>query len=394
MKQCRQILAVMLALVLCIGAIPALADTMYVQTDDGADLTLRDEVTNAAIGQIPCGTAVTPDIEKSTDQWAYVTYEGTSGFVLWRYLSRKAPDAAPQPAPEPQPEPAPADPVTPPEQPAEEGGFRISVIGAAVSLTGDGASEAAVTVGSADAAYITAQAPEVDYWVINGVRYNFGESVTELRVEKADRDWTIEAVAAGAQPQTLLSAEAIQAARTGETLTVKGVRAELSHVDANDNPSGSWYPSFNFHKDYQNHATRYRENGGQISVRVRAVVPWGSYVEGWKFDETEFYPNAIIRQFTVRSLNTSMTYEPIFGTDPNPELPKVHVTCYNCAFNGGGYSGSVDAWVEVGTNIYAAGTLSDKYGNWYVNGVPVSEGTSLERTITTNTHIEFYPIIN
>ena len=149
MKQCRQILAVMLALVLCIGAIPALADTMYVQTDDGADLTLRDEVTNAAIGQIPCGTAVTPDIEKSTDQWAYVTYEGTSGFVLWRYLSRKAPDAAPQPAPEPQPEPAPADPVTPPEQPAEEGGFRISVIGAAVALTEDGAGEAAAAAGPA-----------------------------------------------------------------------------------------------------------------------------------------------------------------------------------------------------------------------------------------------------
>ena len=393
-----QWLFVLLALI--VFTVPALADTMYVHTDGGADLNLRDELTNEVIGTIPDGTALTPDPQKSTDLSAYVTYEGQSGFVLWRYLTHQAPDGAGEP--EPTAEPAPIPEIIPPVDDTHgEGEFEIRVTGATVSLDQD-AKDAGTSVrmSAEDVAYITADSETgIDYWVFNGVRYDFIEDVSSIRVEKPDRSWDIEVVYISSESQTCLTDEEIQAGRTGETLIVRGVHAELSHIDANDRPATEWLGSFNFTKDYQNLSSRYRETGGQISLKVRGVVPWGQYVSGWKFDETEFYPNAVIRQFFVRKLNTCMTYEPIFGSDPDAKLPKVTVTCIRCTFSGGGYSNATYGEVEVGTTITVTG--EGGYGSWEVNGAFLkdSHGWYLESyTITegiySNTVIQFYLTIN
>ncbi|MBR5344311.1 MAG: hypothetical protein IK127_00605 [Clostridia bacterium] len=379
-----------LLLALIVFVVPALADTMYVHTDGGADLSLRDEITNEVIGSIPDGTALSPDPQKSTDLYAYVTYQGKSGFVLWRYLSYQAPDGAGQTnqgntgtTNKPEPQAASGDGVT-------VNGFTISVTGASAILNEDGTAK------------VTAESQEVAYWVFNGVRYDFSDPVTELTVKDADRDWAIEAVAPNAEAKTLLTEEQIQAARTGETLVAEGIHAEMSHIDAAGNPGGGWRVSFNFTKDYQNQKTRYKEQGGQISLKVRAVIPAGKYVLGWKFGETEFYPNAVIPTFVVRHLNTSLTYEPIFEGDPNyvpPEIPKVTVTCINCTFTGGDYSGATYGEVPVGTMITVKG--EGGYGSWEVNGsfLKDSHGWYLESyTITqgiyVNTVIKFYLTIN
>ena len=377
-----------LLLALIVFAVPALADTMYVHTDGGADLSLRDEITNEVIGSIPDGTALSPDPQKSTDLYAYVTYQGKSGFVLWRYLSYQAPDGTGQttngddnlPTPRAQ-----ADGSS-----VAMGRYAISVRGATVVLNEDGTAK------------ITAESQDVAYWVFNGVRYDFSDPVTELTVKDADRGWIIEAVPDGAEAQTLMTVEQIQADRTGETLVAEGIHAEMSHIDAAGNPGGGWRVSFNFTKDYQNQKTRYKEQGGQISLKVRAVIPAGKYVLGWKFGETEFYPNAVIPTFVVRHLNTSLTYEPIFEGDPNyvpPEIPKVTVTCINCTFTGGDYSGATFGEVPVGTMITVKG--EGGYGSWEVNGsfLKDSHGWYLESyTITqgiyVNTVIKFYLTIN
>ena len=385
MKKMRRILALAAVLALCICWMPALAETMYVQTDDGQGLSLRDENSNTVLCYIPNGTAVVPDPDRSTDLSAYVTYEGQSGFVLWRYLTRTAP-GQPVKGDAPSFGTAAASGGTS----VTMGGFEISVTGATVALNADGD------------AVITASLPagaSIGCWVFNGVRYNFDGEVTEIRVHNPDRSWAIEAVPADAEAQTLLSAEQIQANRTGARMVVEGVHAELSHVDSRGNAGGGWRRSFNFTNDYQNQRTRYRELGGQISVRVRAVIPAGKYVCGWKFDETEFYPNAVISTYEVRSLNTCMTYEPIFSSDPNYQLPKVNVTCIRCTFTGGGYTNATHGQVPIGTNITVNG--EGGYGSWTVNGSYLMtsenyylESYSITRTITTNTTIVFYLTIN
>ena len=383
-----QWLFVLLALI--VFTVPALADTMYVHTDGGADLNLRDEVTNEVIGTIPDGTALTPDPQKSTDLAAYVTYEGKAGFVLWRYLSHQAPGAAGQPD---------LSPAQVPDAGREDGEFEIRVVGATVADAGG----TSVLIRRDEVAEIKAAVPEgaeIAYWVFNGVRYDFLQNVTSIRVEKPDRDWEIEAVPANGESQTLLTDEEIQAARTGDSLVVKGIRAELSHVDAAGNPGGEWLNEFHFDRDYQNLKTRYKETGGQISVRVRAMVPWGQYVAGWKFDETEFYPDAVVTQMVVRKLNTAMTYEPIFSSDPNAKLPKVKVTCINCTFSGGGYSDATYGEVEVGTTITATGY--EGYGSWKVNGSYVMDypndwalqSYTITQSIYQNTTIQYYITIN
>ena len=80
--------ALFLILIMCIGT--ALSDTMYVKTEIESPLSLRDENTNEVLCTIPAGAALEPDGSKSTDLFAYVTYDGYSGYVLWNYLTRNA----------------------------------------------------------------------------------------------------------------------------------------------------------------------------------------------------------------------------------------------------------------------------------------------------------------
>jgi hypothetical protein len=98
----------------------------------------------------------------------------------------------------------------------------------------------------------------------------------------------------------------------------------MSHVKPNGPYAGGWMRQFDFTDDYQNLATKATETGGQISLRVRAAstgsysTDYGTYavpklVSGWKFNQTEIYPNVNVPEFRVYTLNVSMTYEPILG---------------------------------------------------------------------------------
>ncbi len=69
----------------------ASADTWYVYTQNGKTLNLRSEYTNEVIGHIPYGTALEPDMSRSTASQAYVTYKNISGYVKWSFLQRNQP---------------------------------------------------------------------------------------------------------------------------------------------------------------------------------------------------------------------------------------------------------------------------------------------------------------
>ena len=397
----KRLLALLLCAMLLMGCVPALADTYYVNTGDGSALSLRDEQTNQVLTTIPNGIPVIPDPEKSTDICAYVTFSGYSGLVLWRYLSHTPVTVA-----QTQSDPAPAEPTAAPAaetqaapQPQQQdGSYTLTAVGAVIQTAdkknnATGPEMTTTTVTPEDNMVITAQIPrgqQVAYWVINGVRYDFLKTVRILRMTKFDQSFTVEVVFSKGTSQTLLSPGDIQAARTGAQLLLTLQRAEFCHLKSGTTGGGGWHRDpFDFTNDYTNFATNAAEQGGRVSAKVRAIIPKDKSVRGWKLNETELYSNVVFEQFVVNDLNTSMTYEPIFGDKT------YHVTCYNCSFSGGGYSNAKDGYVKAGTKITVTSAYSYPSG-WVINygAVQWSHAYSITRTINADTHFESFIEIN
>ena len=315
----KTIAVLLFVLIMCAGT--ALSDTLYVKLEIDSSLSLRDENTNEVLCTIPAGTALEPDGSKSTDMFAYVTYGGYSGYVLWSYLTRTASEGAEFQTV--QPTQIPEDTRTATAEPAG-GHYTLKAIGAVIqeaesNSKGKGQEMTELAVAADDNVIVTAQIPKgskLDYWVINGIRYDFLRTVKWMRITAFDRSWTIEAVCRKAEAETLRSEEEIQAARTGNTLIAKVNRGEMCHIKNGTKGGGGWMTSFDFTADYNNRATGAQEKGGQLTARIRASIPKGKRVAGWKLDETKFYFPATINDFVVRTLDTSMTYEPIYGTEP------------------------------------------------------------------------------
>ena len=408
MKRAIRIL-VALALCLCLGA--ALADTYYVKSD--APLNLRDENTNEVLTSIPAGTALQPVGEKCTDLCAYVTYNGYSGLVLWNYLTRTPPGQASAPAPAQTAAPAPA--VTAAPAPAAAlpapGVMTLKAVNAVIQRANsrnkaEGAEMTEMTVTPGDNVIVTAKPPrgkKVDYWVINGVRYDFLHAISTFRMTGFDQSWTFEVVFRKTDAATLRSPQAIQEARTGQPLVCRVVNGELCHTNGNTKGGGGWMSEFDFTRDYTNLASGLPEQGGQLTAKIRASIPRGKKVSGWKFNQTELYPKgATVKQFIVNTLDTSMTYEPIFGrapaptakpsvTDPPaPSVKYVTLTCVNCT-----YGGKTSAKVPVGTKVSVTANENSSEVDWVVNGSNIGRhGRTITRTIKTNTTIKAYAVIN
>ena len=329
------------------------------------------------------------------------------------------PTATPRPSATPKPTKAPVK------------NYTIKAVGAYIQEANNqyrafGKKYSSVQITNKDSIFITAEGEKVAYWVINGVRYDFDQNVHTIRLTKATQDFTIEAVQS--KSSTLLSAKTIQAQRTGEQLVVESKDATMQHLETKNAAGGSSFTRFNFTEDYENKATGKEEKGGQVSLYVRARVPKGYWVRGWKFNDTELYPTSQFGRFFVRTLNASMTYEPIFGklaatkkptkaptkkptkkpTKAPTPVAKVRVNCINCTFSGGGYSGATSGSVPKGTTI----TVTSNFGyssHWEINGsflgkkltdewgdpyYDYTQAGSLSRKINSDTTFRAYPIIN
>ena len=428
MKRAKWLLAL---LALIVFTVPALADSFFVLFDEGMAVRVWDEYTNEVLGYIPSGAALEPDPQKSTELAAYVTYEGVSGFVLWRYLTRTASgEPAPAveteaPAPEPTPEPTPEPDPEPQEQEVDldDGLYDITVTGGTIQRANaknnkaEGEKLTEISVTPEDNIIIAAKIPKnkkIDYWVINGIRYDFDHVPKNIRLTNADQDWNFEIVYTKSKAQTLLTEEQIQEARTGEALWVKTIDAELCHIKSGTKGAGGWITEFEFTEDYKNRATNKQEKGGQVTAKVRAVSHKGKKVTGWKFNGTELYPSVEITWLLPHMLNTSMTYEPLHGKAastteaPPPVTPApvpaptyYTVTCKYCVFTGGGYSGASSGSVPAGTKITVRNTTDSSVARWEVNGAYrldgngwMIEAASISLTINRDTGIVAHGIVN
>ena len=382
-------------LLVCI-AVAAHASTWYVYTENGLTLNLRSPEDNSVIGHIPYGTKLEADDGLSTELAAYVSYGGKSGYVKWAFLVKDPPPAksksSGKTAAQPKATPAPKDNLPA----AGEGAVTIRAVGCAIRYAEDknGTEYSAISYETPCKLVIDAGS-RPEYWVIDGVRYDFEYYVpASFTLDEAAHSMTVEAVFGG-DSETLLSAEAIQAARTGEQLLVKTIRAKMCHLTAKDYGKGGWMTEFDFTSDYRNKATEKQEKGGQVTVRVRAAIPDGKKISYWKFDEAKLDFDTDVTQFIVRTLNVSKVYEPVFGaakTTTN-KTEYYNVTCKGCTFSGGGYTNATSGKVPAGTQI----TVTNKTGSglvqrWEINGTTLlatvgMPGVGREKVIVTNNTI-------
>ena len=170
----------------------------------------------------------------------------------------------------------------------DDGTHEITVVGGTIRRANarthkaEGEEMTAVTVTAEDHVIIYSSVPKgqkIDYWIINGIRYDFDHQVKNIRLTNADQDWHFEIVYTKTSPQTLMSAEEIQAARTGERLLIRAEHGELCHIKTGTTGAGGWISEFDFTDDYQNRATGAQGTGGQVTAKVRAQIPRGKTVK-------------------------------------------------------------------------------------------------------------------
>ena len=277
------------------------------------------------------------EVEGETKFYLVFTVKGNA--VVEAVNPSNTPEPADEPTPEPSPEPiAQPTPEPTPEPQEEKTPVVIKAIGATLQhLNGDGIGDGQTYTeldftddyrnpltgkrckGGVAAFKVTADNPHsdaIDYWVFNGVRYNFMTAVRFITIGNLKESLTIEVVYKNKKSTTRLTSEEIQAARTGETLIVKGVNAKVSLVKNNYTRVGPYYSSFDFTEDYKNPETHRTIKGGSIDAKIVANIDTQKLekVTYWSFNQVTVVLGSNVNTFSVHGLNRSMTYTAHIGT--------------------------------------------------------------------------------
>lgn len=286
----------------------------------------------------------------------------------------------------------------------------VRVVGAALSVNGE-EQEGYLDFsdqGSIDFKVTAAERPE--YWVINGARYEFDAIPRIITVRELTYPMTIEAVLKGSHSQTLLSDQQLQQKRTGAALLATSKNAEMCHITESKYGAGGWFREFDFTEDYVNRATNANEAGGQVTLRVRAIIPKEKKISYWKFNGAKLDFSSNVTEFFTFGLNETMEFQPVFemaATTPsatqaplptieNLVIPLYQISCINCTFSGGSYSNTKRGFVSAGTSITVTPTTGSK-GYWLspYGDVPITSpkrnAKSIQYTVNQDVVFQWLP---
>lgn len=248
--------------------------------------------------------------------------------------------------------------------------------------------------GGVGACKITADRPSssaIDYWVIDGVRYYFGNTVKSLNITNLTQSMTVECVYKGKKSTTLGVASYMKQPAEGERLIVQCGNAKMRHVKNTSTNNAAVFTEFDFTEPYVNEASGKKVSGGSIDFKITANLAnakSGTKVKSWEIDGAKIIFSTDVSYMVVQGLNTSKTYVAHYDgeSDWHPYVPKegdgsgssgekkeetkpkgnlCTVDCRGCTFSGGGFSGAGKGDVPVHTRItitYADGKTLYKNG--------------------------------
>lgn len=236
----------------------------------------------------------------------------------------------------------------------------------AIHATVDGKSDVEFSgEGSFTATAVVPEGQLVDHWEVNG----------EIQPDSA-----ADTFAFTAKEDTVVSAQF----RAEKKLTA--INAEIRFLDAEGNPAGEALTEFVFEEDYVNPVTGETCEGGKISAEISAVIPNGMVVDYWLINGVPYYYNTGVSGFVVKDLDEATTYEVVLKEKP---ITYYKVTCNSCNFGG-----KTSGYVAAGTKITVKGN-TNTYGDFYIGGTKIADDKySITVTITSNTTITFYAVIN
>ncbi|MDO4483763.1 MAG: hypothetical protein Q4C54_04825 [Clostridia bacterium] len=189
----------------------------------------------------------------------------------------------------------------------EAGRVTITTVGCKVKVSGSGKSETTATVDKGkNKLVIKADKPsKVDYWVINGVRYDFSKVPTQMTITNLAEDMTVEAVVKKGTATTLLTEAQLKDEGKGGSKTVNATNASMKFVNSKGKVGGKKFTTFDFTEAYKNTYTKKEQEGGVITLRVTAKKK----TYNWVFNGTKIKFNQRVSGFLVTNLNTSMSWE-------------------------------------------------------------------------------------
>ena len=408
----KKILCALLALTLILSGIAMAEDGIVICLDCSVNgqtsVSFNGTATMTAIASVPEGQTLTgwalngSTVEGENNMW--LVFEASGNTVVQALLSSG----------EAEPE-NPTNPVLPaepdePDEPEEEDVITVKAVGAHLQKLNaaemaEGESMTEMTFEGKAAFRVTSDDPhqsKIDYWVINGVRYDFINTVKFLTVTDLSYDMLIECVYKKGTSRTLNSA-----AGEADKLVVSCENAKMAHVKGTSGTAGGYFTEFDFTNEYKNAASGKTVPGGKITVKVTSTG--SSRVMGWEFNKAKLRFSSEIRAFFVRDLNACMHYKPIYGeaivyTSSDTEV-YYNVSCTNCSFSGGGHSGAANGKVKAGTVITVT---TPHLSTWDVNGArrgrtvtfegesffSPTEATSITITVNRDTTVRANMVVN
>lgn len=231
---------------------------------------------------------------------------------------------------------------------------------------------------------VTADKPhsdQIDYWVINGVRYDFSATVKSITIKGITDNITIECVYNRSLSQTLGKAEYLQQPAAGSPLLLECHNARMRHVKNGSTGDAQSFTVFDFTNDYKNAASGRTVKGGSIDFKVTANANSNTKVKSWDIDGASFVFNTAVSFMYVRGLNVSKVYTAHYDNETewdssrgyNPDGSRKEgvqfctVSCSGCTFSGGGFTNARKGDVPVGTVVTIHSSVGSN-GYWIVNG--------------------------
>lgn len=163
--------------------------------------------------------------------------------------------------------------------------------------------------------YVTAVIPkksEIDYWLINGVKYQFPEDkVTKFRLLDLNEATTIEPVFKGKKPSTT-NARPAAAAELEDKITPRMmhcINCWGRFMGLNLAPMGEQYEEFNFENTYTNPVTRKKLAGGKLDIYLSTKPPKGCTVDTWFINNVGYQFPQDVNNIRVMELNEDTIYE-------------------------------------------------------------------------------------
>lgn len=148
-------------------------------------------------------------------------------------------------------------------------------------------------------------ASKIDYWVINGAKYSFPNTLKYITVYNLTQPMTFEVVYKNKSAQTMGTFPC-----KGSRQVVSCENAHIRFIKGNATTGGDSFKEFDFTEPYFNVSSGKNCDGGMIDVKITANCGEDSYVRYWEINGARFVFNADMSYIIVKGLGESTHYVP------------------------------------------------------------------------------------